>query len=139
MTQAGEFPEFPTGNGGKFNPHSEGAHAMLCVDAIYLGERVERWDGKEKVSPKCAIVFASGERNGADELVTVSREFTYNVGDRAGLRAFLQQWRGAAERERPHLRAHRQRVAAGEGDAEAGGRGLRARAVLGRAHHGLRG
>lgn len=91
---SGAFPQFPEHDGAKYAPHSEGAAAMVCVDALYLGERVELWKGKEKVSPKCALVFASGERNGAGELVTVSREFTYSVGDKAGLRIFLQQWRG---------------------------------------------
>lgn len=81
--------------GKKFAPHPEGTFPAVCVDVIDLGERVETWDGKEKLSYKIALVFDAGEDNAdTGERFYIHPEFTASMGQRAALRAFLESWRG---------------------------------------------
>lgn len=80
----------------KFKSHPEGQFIGVCVDTIDLGNRVEEFAGKpKKLSPKCTLVFRTGERNEqTGEYIDISREFTVSMGDLANLRKFLEQWRG---------------------------------------------
>lgn len=83
--------------GGGFDPHSEGQHAMLCVDVVDLGTNVELFPGKQpQETAKIALVFASGERQGEkkDELTLVTSEMTNSANEKANLRKFLESWRG---------------------------------------------
>lgn len=84
------------GNDAKFRPHEEGQFVAQCVDTIDLGERVEEFAGKpKKLSPKCAIVFRTGETNPeTGEPIDVAKEFTVSMGEKANLRKFLEAWRG---------------------------------------------
>jgi hypothetical protein len=86
------------GSDAKFKPHSGGQFVALCVDAIDLGERVEKYqDQPEKLAHKCALVFRTGEKNpDTGDLIDVQREFTLSMHAKAGLRIFLEQWRGKA-------------------------------------------
>lgn len=93
------MPDTITAKGGsdaKYKSHPEGQFVAQCVDAIDLGERVEKYqDQPEKLAHKCALVFRTGEVNDATgDLIDVSREFTVSMHENAGLRAFLTQWRG---------------------------------------------
>jgi hypothetical protein len=87
--------------GAKFAPHPEGQYAALCVDTIDLGERVESFPGKPpKCSAKCVIAFWTGEENpDTGERLLVHAEFTVSMNERAGLRKFLEDWRGKSYRE----------------------------------------
>lgn len=100
-----DFPDVPaSGDSDKYAPHPTGAWPMVCVDAIYLGEKADVWQGKERLSPKCVLIFASGQRNSDGDLILVSPEFTYNLGDKANLRKFLEQWRAEPYRDEEHAR-----------------------------------
>lgn len=81
--------------GGTFHPHSEGTHAMVCVDVVNLGLRIEQYPGQPvREVPKVALIFASGERNDDGSLVIVSAEMTNSMNEKANLRRFLESWRG---------------------------------------------
>jgi hypothetical protein len=87
-------------SGGGFAPHSEGQHAMVCVDIVDLGTNVEAYMEQEPQEvPKVALVFASGERqpevNGTEgELTIVTTEMRNSASEKANLRKFLEAWRG---------------------------------------------
>jgi hypothetical protein len=84
------------GNDSKFKPHPDGQFVAQCVDAINLGESVETFPGKpEKLVPKCALVFRTGEKNlDTGELIDIAQEFTVSMGEKANLRKALESWRG---------------------------------------------
>lgn len=85
-----------TGADSKFHIHPADQYVAQCVDVIDLGQRVEDFTGKpKKLSPKCALVFSTGERNpDTQEPMTVSAEFTVSLGEKANLRRFMETWRG---------------------------------------------
>ena len=69
---------------------------MRCVDVVSLGHRPETYQGQDKgLKPKCALVFRSTENRTDGTPFDLSREFTVSTGPKAGLRAFLEAWRGA--------------------------------------------
>lgn len=80
--------------GKKFDPHPEGTFAAVCVDTINLGERVESFSGKTKITPKCALVYATGQRMENGEPFYIHPEFTVSMAELANLRRFLESWRG---------------------------------------------
>jgi len=83
------------GAGGGFDPHPEGQHAMLCVDVVNLGTRVERYgDFEPKEVEKAALVFVSGARHDDDSLMLVTAEMTLSMFELANMRKFLESWRG---------------------------------------------
>ncbi len=84
------------GSDAQFAPHPEGQFVGQCVDTIALGDRVEQYAGSpDKVVPKCALVFRTGEKNPqTGEWIDIAREFTISMGEKANLRKFLEQWRG---------------------------------------------
>jgi hypothetical protein len=70
------------------------------VDVIDLGERVKSFVGKaEKISPVCALVFETGEVNEDGNPHAIQKEFTVSMFERAGLRQFLEAWRGKSYTE----------------------------------------
>lgn len=81
--------------GSGFDPHTEGQHAVVCVDVVNLGTRPEEFPGSDpRESPKAALVFASGERHATGELVIVTVEMTLSMHEKANMRQFLESWRG---------------------------------------------
>ena len=86
--------------GAKFQPHPEGQFPARCVDVINLGLRVETFQGKSpRVVKKAAIVFDTGTTGETGEPLTVHTEFTLSMFERAGLRLFLESWRGRSYTE----------------------------------------
>jgi hypothetical protein len=82
-------------SGALFAPHSEGQHAMLCVDIVNLGINVEQFGDQEpREVAKVALVFASGERQEDSSLTLVTTEMTLSANEKANLRKFLESWRG---------------------------------------------
>lgn len=78
--------------GSGFTPHDEGQFAAACADVVALGQRVEQYPGKPaRVVEKCALVFLTSSDG---ETKDVSVEFTVSMNERAGLRQFLESWRG---------------------------------------------
>lgn len=81
--------------GSDFQAHSEGQHAMTCVDVINLGYKVEQFqDNPAREVEKAALVFASGERNEDRTLRLVTAEMTVSMHEKSNMRAFLESWRG---------------------------------------------
>lgn len=84
------------GTDAKYRAHDEGQFVGQCVDLIDLGEKVQDFPGsKPYLAQTCALVFRTGERNEeTGDYIDIAREFTVSMGEKANLRAFLQQWRG---------------------------------------------
>lgn len=81
--------------GGGFAPHPEGQYAMVCVDVVNLGTKVERFgDQDPREVEKASLVFASGEKQDNGELVIVTVEMTLSMNEKANMRKFLESWRG---------------------------------------------
>ncbi len=76
-------------------PHKEGQFAAICADVIDLGQRVETYPGSSpRVVRKVGLVFVTTEHRQDGKPSTVSTEFTVSMNERAGLRRFLESWRG---------------------------------------------
>ena len=95
MTQRPD-PTTARDTGGGFEPHSEGQFGMICVDVVNRGTNVEQFPGNDpREVDKVALVFASGETQGAEnELTLVTVEMTNSMNEKANLRKFLESWRG---------------------------------------------
>lgn len=78
----------------KFTPHPEGQFPARCVDVINLGERLQTFGGKISIKPKLALVFRTGQRRDDGEYFEIACEFTASLHEKAGLRAFMESWRG---------------------------------------------
>lgn len=88
-------------SGANFTPHSDGQHAMFCVDVVNLGINVEQYQGQEpREVAKVALVFASGESQREagkpDDLKLVTTEMTISANEKSNLRKFMEAWRGKA-------------------------------------------
>jgi len=85
-----------TGNSSaQYKSHDEGQFVGQQVDTIALGEKVEDFPGTSpKLTPKCALVFRTGEKNELGDFIDVSKEFSVSMNEKANLRKFLEQWRG---------------------------------------------
>lgn len=94
-----------------FAAHPEGQFGVLCVDVIALGEKLDQYPGSPpKITTKCAIVFQSDEMNDQQEPHEISAEFTVSMNEKAGLRKFLESWRGksyTAEQARQGVPVHK--------------------------------
>ena len=84
----------------KYEPHPDGQYADVCVDVIDLGERVEAFPGTpEKLAPKVALVFYTGETNSAGQPIYPTAELSRFFSEKATLRKHLESWRGRAYTE----------------------------------------
>ena len=82
-------------SGSNFQPHSEGQHAVFCVDVVNLGVNVEQFPGQEpREVAKVCLVFASGEKQEDGSLTLITAEMTLSANEKANLRKFLESWRG---------------------------------------------
>lgn len=88
--------EITAKNESKFKPHPAGQFVAVCVDTISLGEKVDSGPNfPDKLSPKCALVFRTGEKNAeTGDIVDIAQEYTVSMGDKANLRKALESWRG---------------------------------------------
>lgn len=77
---------------------SAGPCLAVCVDFINLGDTVEQYmDNPPRVVPKGALVFQIEEINrSTGKRFEPSVEKTLTFGNKAGLRKFLEAWRGKA-------------------------------------------
>jgi hypothetical protein len=74
----------------------EGVHVAVCVDVIDLGMRVETFQGQHpRLTPKLAIVYQVDELNpDTGKRFELNVEKTASMNERAGLRKWLEAWRG---------------------------------------------
>lgn len=95
----------------QYDPHPADQFALICVDCVNLGERLEAFPGQpERLVPKVALVFQSGERNREGKLHEVTLELSLSMGKKAKLRAILEAWRGksyANEQEAQNVPLHK--------------------------------
>ncbi len=85
------------GEGGDFKPHPKGPVLARCLHVVDLGECVSEWQGLTSLKPKLQFLFYTGElKANGEPFILTSREFVNSMGDKANLRRFLEQWRGAA-------------------------------------------
>jgi hypothetical protein len=90
-------PPPPSYDDSKFKPHRAGNHAMIVVDIIDLGLNHEVYQGDDKgLKHKVAFLFASGERNGNDELITVAKEVTLSAYSQAPIVGIVENILGKA-------------------------------------------
>ena len=82
-------------NEAKYEAHPDGQYAAVCVDVIDLGERVEAFPGTpEKLAPKVALVFYTGETNSAGQPIYPTAELSRFFSEKATLRKHLESWHG---------------------------------------------
>lgn len=82
-------------NGSDYKPAPAGNHLTICVGVVDMGHHWEEWEGKGSWKPKIRLVWEL-----CDELMedgrpfTLSRTFNLSLHENAGLRKFLEPWRG---------------------------------------------
>lgn len=88
--------------GGSFTPVSPGMHLARCYRIVDLGTQKSEYQGQIKHLQKVMIQFeVHGEDESGKELVTakgepmsISKNFTLSLAEKATLRKDLQAWRG---------------------------------------------
>jgi len=93
-----------SGNSSSFKSVSPGMHLARCYRIIDLGTQITNYKGKVGASPKVMIQFevhsedAEGNPLVTDknEPMTISKNFTASLADKAILRQELENWRSQA-------------------------------------------
>jgi hypothetical protein len=91
-----------SGDGGSFTPVPDGSHLARCYRIIDMGTQKTEFEGKVKFLPKVMIQFevhgedADGNPTitGKNEPMSISKNYTLSLADKATLRKDLQTWRG---------------------------------------------
>ena len=91
-----------SGGGGEFTPVPQGMHLARCYRVIDLGTQETTYLGTVKHLPKVMLQFeVHGEDDGGNPIVTaknepmsISKNFTLSLAEKATLRKDLQTWRG---------------------------------------------
>jgi hypothetical protein len=85
-----------------YEPIEAGTYAARCYSMVYMGTLDEKFQGQEKSQKKVRLTFelptelkVFKEENGEQPCV-ISKDFTLSMHEKAGLRKFLQNWRGKA-------------------------------------------
>jgi hypothetical protein len=90
------------GGGGSFTPVAPGMHLARCYRIVDLGTQKSEYQGQVKHLQKVMIQFeVHGEDDNGNPLVTakgepmsISKNFTLSLAEKATLRKDLQAWRG---------------------------------------------
>lgn len=88
--------------GGSFTPVAPGMHLARCYRIVDMGTQKSEYQGKVNHLQKVMIQFeVHGEDDNGNELVTakgepmsISKNFTLSLAEKATLRKDLQTWRG---------------------------------------------
>ena len=91
-----------SGGGGEFTPVPQGMHLARCYRIIDLGTQETTYLGAVKHLPKVMLQFeVHGEDESGNAIVTakgepmsISKNFTLSLAEKATLRKDLQTWRG---------------------------------------------
>ena len=91
-----------SGGGGSFTPVPPGMHLARCYRIIDLGTQESKYQGTSKKLYKVMLQFEiHGEDDAGKPIVTekgepmsISKNFTLSLADKATLRVDLQTWRG---------------------------------------------
>lgn len=91
-----------TGSGSNYEPIEAGTYAARCYSMVYMGTLDENFQGQAKTQKKVRLTFelpselkVFKEEKGEQPCV-LSKDFTLSMHEKAGLRKFLQNWRGKA-------------------------------------------
>jgi len=76
--------------GGWENP-TAGLHQAVCIDVIDLGTQSTQWGDKEKLK----LMFQLEETKEDGTPMTIGRNYTRSLHEKAALRKDLKSWRGA--------------------------------------------
>ena len=90
------------GEGGNFTPVPEGMHLARCYRIVDMGTQAGEYQGKPTMAYKVMLQFeVHSEDNDGKKLVTakneplsISKNYTLSLGEKANLRKDLQAWRG---------------------------------------------
>ena len=80
-----------------YTPPEAGTFAARCASLIDLGTQTSVWEGEEKRAHKVLISFEvldTDNRRSDGSPHLVSKRFTASLHPKAGLRKFLESWRG---------------------------------------------
>jgi len=88
--------------GGTFTPVPPGMHLARCYRIVDLGRQKSEYLGQVKILPKVMLQFeVHGEDDAGNPIVTakgepmsISKNFTLSLAEKATLRKDLQTWRG---------------------------------------------
>jgi len=81
---------------GDFELCPAGVQQLVCCDIIDLGEEKSTFAGQEgKMQHKVRLRFQSSAKDSKGRPFLVQRKFTWSMFKSAGLRKFLENWRGA--------------------------------------------
>jgi len=91
-----------SGGGGTFTPVPPGMYLARCYRIVDLGKQKSEWQGKVSEQPKVMLQFeVHGEDEAGKPLVTakgepmsISKNYTLSLAEKATLRKDLQTWRG---------------------------------------------
>ena len=91
-----------SGGEGSFTPVPPGMHLARCYRIVDLGTQKSEWQGEVKHLHKVMLQFeVHGEDENGKPLVTnkgepmtISKNYTLSLGEKAALRKDLQTWRG---------------------------------------------
>jgi hypothetical protein len=89
-------------SGGTFTPVPAGTYLARCYRIVDLGTQKSEWQGQVKHLPKIMVQFeVHGEDENDKPLVTskgepmtISKNYTLSLGEKASLRKDLASWRG---------------------------------------------
>lgn len=80
---------------GDFKLVPAGQYGAVCVDVVDLGVVKTSWQGQERQTHKCRLVFELDESDPeTGKRLRASRQFTVSLSEKASIRAFLESWRG---------------------------------------------
>lgn len=93
-----------SGSSGNFKPVPPGMHLARCYRIIDLGTQKSEWKGETKYNQKVMLQFeVHGEDDNGKPLITekgepmtISKNYTLSLAEKATLRKDLQTWRGVA-------------------------------------------
>lgn len=84
-----------TGGGRTYQPAPSGSHRAACIGVIDLGLQIKTFNGETNVKHEILLMFELVDESMDDgRPFTVSRAFTNSLHEKAGLRKFLDNWRG---------------------------------------------
>lgn len=86
------------GAGGTYSPPEAGTFTAVCCSIVDLGTQVSTYEGETKAARKIMLAFEltdpdAGQRDDGSPHI-VRKRFTASLHAKAGLRKFLESWRG---------------------------------------------
>ena len=77
-----------------------GLQVARCYSMIEIGSVAEKWEGQNKISKKVRLTFElpnelrTFKPENGEQPMSIGKTFTLSMHEKAGLRKFLEDWRG---------------------------------------------